>query len=238
MASSRRASRAWCRSTFSARAATCTRSCAIPYQAERRPPSRRQQDGARQHPRAPRAAFRRRGERSNRGSSGTPTRCISDAVPQAKPTAAAPRGADTVRDAKACVRQRHAGAPRATRDDGTAGRRQPGRTRHRMAEPPLRVLIVDDEAPARRRLRELLDDCAGTLPLAIVGEAANGREALDVLHTVDRRPGADRHPHARHGRHRACAPSAQAAAAAGRRSSPPPTTSMRCRRSTSTRSTT
>ena len=53
-----------------------------------------------------------------------------------------------------------------------------------MADAPLRVLIVDDEAPARRRLRELLDDCAGVLPLALVGEAANGREALDLLHTV------------------------------------------------------
>lgn len=50
-----------------------------------------------------------------------------------------------------------------------------------MAEAPLRVLVVDDEAPARRRLRELLDDCSAVLPLAIVGEAANGREALDVL---------------------------------------------------------
>ena len=41
-----------------------------------------------------------------------------------------------------------------------------------MADAPLRVLIVDDEAPARRRLRELLDDCAGALPLSLVGEAA------------------------------------------------------------------
>ena len=53
-----------------------------------------------------------------------------------------------------------------------------------MAEPPLRVMIVDDEAPARRRLRELLDDCTGALPLAIVGEAANGREAMEILHAV------------------------------------------------------
>jgi two-component system, LytTR family, response regulator AlgR len=53
-----------------------------------------------------------------------------------------------------------------------------------MADMPLRVLIVDDESPARRRLRELLDDCAGTLPLAVVGEAANGREAMDLLHTI------------------------------------------------------
>jgi len=53
-----------------------------------------------------------------------------------------------------------------------------------VAEAPLRVLVVDDEAPARRRLRELLDDCSAVLPLAIVGEAANGREALDVLQAV------------------------------------------------------
>jgi two-component system response regulator AlgR len=53
-----------------------------------------------------------------------------------------------------------------------------------MVESPLRVLIVDDESPARRRLRELLDDCTGALPLAVVGEAASGREAMDILHTV------------------------------------------------------
>ena len=50
-----------------------------------------------------------------------------------------------------------------------------------MVDPALRVLIVDDEAPARRRLRELLDDCAGALPLLIAGEAANGREAMELL---------------------------------------------------------
>ena len=53
-----------------------------------------------------------------------------------------------------------------------------------MSDSPLRVLVVDDEAPARRRLRELLDDCAGAMPLAIVGEAANGREAMEILHAV------------------------------------------------------
>ena len=50
-----------------------------------------------------------------------------------------------------------------------------------MAEPALRILIVDDEAPARRRLRELLDDCTGALPLVVAGEAANGREAMELL---------------------------------------------------------
>jgi two-component system response regulator AlgR len=46
---------------------------------------------------------------------------------------------------------------------------------------PLRVLVVDDEAPARNRLRDLLSDCALKLPLEIAGEAANGRHALDML---------------------------------------------------------
>ncbi len=53
-----------------------------------------------------------------------------------------------------------------------------------MAEPPLRVLLVDDEAPARRRLRELLDVCSASLPIAVVGEAANGREALDLMQSA------------------------------------------------------
>ena len=45
----------------------------------------------------------------------------------------------------------------------------------------LRVFIVDDEPPARNRLRELLSDCSEQLPLVVVGEAANGQEALDKL---------------------------------------------------------
>ena len=44
-----------------------------------------------------------------------------------------------------------------------------------------RVLIADDEAPARARLRDLLDDCREEFPLVIVDEARNGREALDVI---------------------------------------------------------
>ena len=44
-----------------------------------------------------------------------------------------------------------------------------------------RILIADDEAPARARLRDLLDDCRDSFPLVIVDEARNGREALDVL---------------------------------------------------------
>jgi len=45
----------------------------------------------------------------------------------------------------------------------------------------LRVLIVDDEAPARNRLRESLQDCAQSQPLVVAGEAASGGEALEKL---------------------------------------------------------
>jgi two-component system response regulator AlgR len=44
-----------------------------------------------------------------------------------------------------------------------------------------RILIADDEAPARSRLRDLLDDCRADFPLAIVDEARNGRETLDIV---------------------------------------------------------
>lgn len=50
-----------------------------------------------------------------------------------------------------------------------------------MTQPALRVAVVDDEAPARRRLRDLLADCAAQLPLAVVGEADNGADALALL---------------------------------------------------------
>ena len=45
----------------------------------------------------------------------------------------------------------------------------------------LRVLIVDDEAPARARLRDLLGDIAARHPTEIIGMAANGVEALRLL---------------------------------------------------------
>jgi len=50
-----------------------------------------------------------------------------------------------------------------------------------MTAEPLRLLIVDDEAPARARLKDLLSDCAGEIAHEIVGEAGNGREALDLI---------------------------------------------------------
>jgi two-component system response regulator AlgR len=50
-----------------------------------------------------------------------------------------------------------------------------------MNPQPLRIAIVDDEDPARSRLRDLLADCAEKLPLEIVGEAASGAEALELV---------------------------------------------------------
>jgi two-component system, LytTR family, response regulator AlgR len=45
----------------------------------------------------------------------------------------------------------------------------------------LRVVIVDDEAPARSRMRDLLAECEGAMAVTIAGEAASGRAALDLL---------------------------------------------------------
>jgi len=47
--------------------------------------------------------------------------------------------------------------------------------------PPLRLLIVDDEAPARRRLRDVLADCAGQVSVDVVGEVDNGLDALNQV---------------------------------------------------------
>lgn len=47
--------------------------------------------------------------------------------------------------------------------------------------PPLRLLIVDDEAPARHRLRDVLVDCAGQVSVDVVGEVDNGLDALNQV---------------------------------------------------------
>jgi two-component system response regulator AlgR len=49
----------------------------------------------------------------------------------------------------------------------------------------LRVLIVDDEAPARARLRDLLADIAAQVPNRVAAEAADGVEALDKLEGIE-----------------------------------------------------
>jgi two-component system response regulator AlgR len=48
----------------------------------------------------------------------------------------------------------------------------------------LKVVLVDDEAPARMRLKELIADCAPQVPAKVVGEAGNGREALELLESI------------------------------------------------------
>ena len=50
-----------------------------------------------------------------------------------------------------------------------------------MSGTPYRILIVDDEAPARKRLRDLLGDCGPELLLSVVAEASDGITALAVL---------------------------------------------------------
>jgi len=70
----------------------------------------------------------------------------------------------------------------------------------------LRLLLVDDEAPARTRLRNLLDDIAAEVPSMVVAEAADGRAALELAQSgntdvalVDiRMPGMDGIELARH----------------------------------------
>lgn len=45
----------------------------------------------------------------------------------------------------------------------------------------MRILLVDDEAPARARLRRLIDELAPALSAQVVGEAADGEEAADAI---------------------------------------------------------
>jgi two-component system response regulator AlgR len=49
------------------------------------------------------------------------------------------------------------------------------------APAPLRIFLVDDERPARDRMREVLGDLADELPNEVVGEAATGHEGLRLL---------------------------------------------------------
>lgn len=53
--------------------------------------------------------------------------------------------------------------------------------KHDSAPAALRVFIVDDEPPARARLRELLDDCQAEVPNVVAGEAGNGMEGLKLV---------------------------------------------------------
>lgn len=50
-----------------------------------------------------------------------------------------------------------------------------------QSQSPLKILIVDDEPLARERLRTLLSDISVQLPAEVLGEAANGLQALEFL---------------------------------------------------------
>ena len=54
-----------------------------------------------------------------------------------------------------------------------------------MSAAKLRIAITDDEAPARNRLRSLLEDIAEMIPIEVVGEAENGQKLIELL---ERRP--------------------------------------------------
>ena len=54
-------------------------------------------------------------------------------------------------------------------------------TEDHSATTPPRIILVDDEAPARARLCDLLSDIAVEFPHTIVGQASDGRSALDRL---------------------------------------------------------
>ncbi|HMM71936.1 MAG TPA: LytTR family DNA-binding domain-containing protein [Rhodocyclaceae bacterium] len=59
-----------------------------------------------------------------------------------------------------------------------------------MSEPlhaPLHILLVDDEAPARLRLTQLLADLAPELPNTVVGEAGSGGQTLALLQALAER---------------------------------------------------
>jgi two-component system response regulator AlgR len=81
-----------------------------------------------------------------------------------------------------------------------------------MSEP--KILIVDDETPARNRMRDLLDDCRGLFAHSVAGEAVNGADALKFLQNnpVDimlldiRMPGMDGIEVARHAQKLAAPP--------------------------------
>lgn len=48
----------------------------------------------------------------------------------------------------------------------------------------LRVFLVDDERPARERMRELLADIGSEVPNEVTGEAGTGMEALEALAAI------------------------------------------------------
>ena len=81
-----------------------------------------------------------------------------------------------------------------------AGRRAHRRRGARMS---VRVLLVDDQALIRAGFRMILD---AEEDMEVVGECADGTQAVDSVRAARAGRGADGHPHARDGRHRGHAP--------------------------------
>ncbi len=71
---------------------------------------------------------------------------------------------------------------------------------------PLKILVVDDEMPARNRLKEILQDVSETVSLSVIAEASDGLKAITLLNDTDvdivlldiRMPGMDGIEVARH----------------------------------------
>jgi two-component system, LytTR family, response regulator AlgR len=79
---------------------------------------------------------------------------------------------------------------------------------------PLKILVVDDELPARNRLKEVLQDISEHLSLSVVAEASDGQKAVALLNEMNvdivlldiRMPGMDGIEVARHLQHLAIPP--------------------------------
>jgi two-component system, LytTR family, response regulator AlgR len=71
---------------------------------------------------------------------------------------------------------------------------------------PLKILLVDDELPARNRLKEILQDISEHVALSVVAEASDGLKAVKLLNEINvdivlldiRMPGMDGIEVARH----------------------------------------
>ncbi|MBA3849716.1 MAG: hypothetical protein C0502_06940 [Opitutus sp.] len=80
------------------------------------------------------------------------------------------------------ARMRSGLARRLPRDHRTAPAPRPrARRSHRLTMDKLRILIIDDERPARRAIRSLLDK---EPDVEVVGEAADGEEALGKIRSL------------------------------------------------------
>ena len=84
----------------------------------------------------------------------------------------------------------------------------PARARQAVAAMSVRVLLVDDQALIRAGFRMILD---AEEDIEVVGECADGEQAIDSVKRLQARRGADGHPHARDGRHRGDAADRRAA---------------------------